>query len=401
MSTRPKLAIVVSHPVQHFAPVYQLLAKSDNIDVVVFYYSDAGAKEHFDKDFGLKYAWDLDLLADYRHTILNPGAPVTGVGFWKMDSRRLTTELDSENPDAVMVYGYSKRLQWRAWRWARRHGKVLLYFSDSTLVSYRRKAWRRAMKVIPIRWFFRSIDVFLAVGDRNIQYLRHYGADPGKIRRCPLSVDISRFRTIGSRDASNAAEETRKKYSIPKDDFVVGFSGKLIPRKRPMDLLRAVLDLRESGRQVTALFLGSGELEESLKSVLSTSRHPDAARFPGFVNQQEIAVFYHAADAFAITSERDAHPLTATEAGACGLPIISSSQVGCVGPTDTVQDGRNALVYPCGDVEALRNCIEHLMDSPQALRQMGEASRKIAGTQDITVAARAIEDAVLESCDVV
>jgi glycosyltransferase involved in cell wall biosynthesis len=87
--------------------------------------------------------------------------------------------------------------------------------------------------------------------------------------------------------------------------------------------------------------------------------------------------------------------LVVTEAAACGLPIIASSAIGCIGPTDTVQENRNGLVYPCGDVSALQRSIERLMASPELCRQMTLASREIAATQDVSVAAQAIEEAVL------
>lgn len=395
---RPKLAIIVSHPIQHFAPVYQLLGNSDHIELVVFYYSGAGAKEHFDRDFGVKYRWDIDLLNGYRSKILKPNEPVSGIGFWAMDCPTLTENLNKENPNVVLVYGYASRLQWRAWNWARKNKKKLLYFSDSTLEGYQRSLWKQIIKAVPVRRFFKAIDIFLAVGDNNIEYLKHYGASKSRIRRCPLSVDLKRFQAIKAEDIPNLRQSLRLQYKIEQDVFVVLFSGKLIPRKRPMDLLEASIALRKSGRNVVAVFVGAGELMSSLKEEIEHSKMPESARFLGFVNQQDIVGLQYAADAFAMTSEKDPHPLVVTEAAACGLPIISSDRVGCVGPTDTVQEGINAVVYPCGDIESLKSSIERLMESPQKRRKMSQASLRIAETQDISVAAAVIEKTVFELC---
>ncbi len=398
MNKKPKLVIVVSHPIQHFSPVYQLLGNSERIDLHVLYYSDAGASESFDKDFGIKYKWDVDLMTGYNSIILEPGKTVSGKGFWKIDSSRLESELNQKQPDAVLVYGYAHRLEWNALHWVKRNHKQLLYFSDSSLASLR-KTWKRMLKAIPVRYFFKYVDLFLAVGDQNVHYLKHYGVMNNKIKICPLSVDLERFQKIERENIPALRKEVRKQYSIENDAFVVLFSGKLITRKRPMDLLKAVLTLRKSGCKVVVLFLGSGALHDSLQSELNRSSSPEAARFMGFINQKDIVRFQYTADAFAITSQRDPHPLAVTEAAACGLPIIASDQVGCIGPTDTVQDGVNALVYPVGDIEALGKCIAKLMDYPEELKKMGEASREIAKTQDISVAAAAIEKAVLEYRD--
>ena len=395
---KPKLAIIVSHPIQYLSPVYQLIGKSDQIDLIVFYYSDAGANKHLDRDFGVKYNWDINLLDGYRSEILKPNESVSGIGFWEMDSPVLTEHLNKENPEAVLVNGYASRLQWRAWNWARKSNKKLLYFSDSIIKGYQRSIWKKIIKSVPVRLFFKDIDIFLAIGDNNIKYLKHFGATVSQIVRCPLSVDIKRFQAIQPEDILFLRQSLRLQYKIDQDAFVVLFSGKFIPRKRPMDLLKASIALRKSGKNVIAVFLGSGKLINTLKAEIELSNMPESAHFLGFVNQQDIVRIQYIADAFAITSEKDAHPLVVTEAAACGLPIISSDRVGCVGPTDTVQEGINAVVYPCGDIDALKNSIEKLMESPQKRKKMSQYSLQIASTQDISVAAAVIEKTVLELC---
>jgi glycosyltransferase involved in cell wall biosynthesis len=396
MNSRSKLAIVVSHPIQHFSPVYQLLGNSHNIDLNVIYYSDAGARESYNSEFGLKYKWDVDLMTGYDSTILEPGESVDSKGFWKIASKHLESVLDQIQPDHVLIYGYAHRLEWQSLHWVKRNNKKLLYFSDSSLSSLR-NMWKRMLKAIPVRYFLKHIDVGLAVGDQNVQYLKHYGVTGNRVKACPLSVDLRRFQIIERGKILAFRKEVRQQYAIEEDAFIVLFSGKLIARKCPMDLLKAVLALHRSGRKVVALFLGSGELLESLQSELDNSTSPEAVRFAGFINQKEIVRFQYAADALAITSQRDAHPLVVTEAAACGLPIIASDHVGCIGATDTIQEGVNALVYPLGDIEALKNCIKRLIDEPGELEKLGKASLEIAKTQDISVAAAAIEDAVFKT----
>jgi len=145
-----------------------------------------------------------------------------------------------------------------------------------------------------------------------------------------------------------------------------------------------------------AVFVGSGKLLPELEREVESSDANDPARFTSFVNQMDIARVYAGADAVALPSERDNHLLTATEAAAVDLPIIPCDHAGCAGETDVVQDARNASVYPCGDIGALPAAIEGLMDDPEKSEAYGLASREIADTQDIGVAATAIESAVLE-----
>lgn len=386
-----RLAIIVSHPIQHFSPVYRVIGRNRRIEVVVIYYSDSGAKQHFDKDFNTQYQWDIDLLAGYRSVVLKPGALVSGVSKLQMDAPEIVATLDQEKPDAVLVYGYAHRFQWRAMRWAKINRKQLLYFSDSTLIGYSRAWWRVLLKDIPLRHFFRQVDTFLGVGDRNLAYLAHYGAPDGRIRRCPLSVDIERFNET---QLKGNREQLRAAHGIGPNEFAVVFSGKFIPRKRPLDLVQATISLRRKGIPVKAILIGSGPMAEEVTA--RCQEYPEAFKLPGFVNQVGITELYYASDALALPSERDAHPLVATEAAACGLPLVVSDHVGCIGPTDVVRDGINGIVYKCGEVDQLAGAIEKLYRCPEIARAYGVESRKIAATQDIHVAAKAMEEAVIE-----
>lgn len=51
----------------------------------VFNFSDAEAVEQSNKNFGVAYKWDVNLIDGYRHIVLCPGAPGSEAGFWKMD----------------------------------------------------------------------------------------------------------------------------------------------------------------------------------------------------------------------------------------------------------------------------------------------------------------------------
>ena len=388
MGAKTKLTIIISHPVQHFSPVYRLLAAMERIELLVIYFSDAGARGHFDKDFALKYEWNVDLLGGYRSRVLN-SAEGSPSGFWNVGSRQLFKVLGQENPDFVMVYGYSHLLEWQAWLWSRLRRRKLLYISDSTLVGYQRSTWRRVLKELPIRLFLSGIDKFLAVGDRNLEYLRRYGAPAARIRNCPLSVDIGRFREAPAEEV----QDLRRRVAPDGDSFVILFSGKFIPRKRPLDVIEAAAELNRRGLRVVACLLGSGPMNENVANAVQRLGANAFIHLAGFVNQREIPLYYHMADACVITSERDAHPLIATEAAACGLPIVASANIGCIGPNDVVRDGVNGLVYEAGNVMQLADAIERLARDRTLSSRMSDESRRIADTQDIAVAAGAIVSA--------
>ena len=180
----------------------------------------------------------------------------------------------------------------------------------------------------------------------------------------------------------------RQRYEIPQEARVVLFVGKLIPRKRPLDLVQALARLNSEGK-VIGLFVGEGPLREKILFA-GGSR----VRITGFINQTEMPAHYALGDLLAMTSAHDPHPLAITEAAALGVPAVISDRCGCYGPRDVLRVGENGFVYPCGDVQKLAARLTTLLTDEPLRQKMAARARKLALTQDITVAARAIIDAV-------
>lgn len=392
---KPKLVIVATHPIQHFAPIYQRMAENGRIDITVVYLSDAGARTYYDRQFKESLAWDIDLLGGYRNVILRPGLDLARKGLFRMDAPAISSILDEEDPNAVLVYGYTRLVNWRVWWWVRSRKRRLFFCSDSIL-GRRRSAWRLGVKKVLLPAFFRGVSICLIAGDRNAEYFAYYGVPAERMRVCPLPVDSGRLRNFGGSQASSLRVQKRSELKVQPRDFVVLMCGKLYETKRPFDLLSAVERLRQLGLPVVALFVGSGTLLSKLKLEAQISHFPDAFIFTGFVNQMALPALYAAADALAIPSSEDAHPLVATEAAVFGLPLVVSDEVGCIGPNDVAREGVNALVYRCGDVPALATHLRTLLESPILRHKMACASIDISRTQDVSVAAEAIEMAILD-----
>src|SRR5216684_2228301 len=72
LKTMPiRLAIIVSHPIQYFAPWFRELDRVPDIDLKVFFCCDWGLKEYVDPGFRTKMAWDIPLLEGYDHEFLS------------------------------------------------------------------------------------------------------------------------------------------------------------------------------------------------------------------------------------------------------------------------------------------------------------------------------------------
>src|SRR5437879_11645684 len=69
MSDRCELRLLASHPVQYQVPYYRLLAEAGVALEVGFYHQGTAGRSGYDEEFGIAFAWDLDLLTGYRHRV--------------------------------------------------------------------------------------------------------------------------------------------------------------------------------------------------------------------------------------------------------------------------------------------------------------------------------------------
>jgi glycosyltransferase involved in cell wall biosynthesis len=378
-----RFAAVISHPIQHYSPVFRELARIPGIDVRVFYLCDHGVRESFDPGFGQVFQWDVPLLDGYGYEFLRPGYSPRGAGFRRLDSPELARRLDAYRPHAIWTHGYGQAISWRALLWARRNSAAIVYFGDSELL-HERPLRARAVKRLVLPWFFRRCDAFITIGDNNESYYRHYGVPEARMFRGACPVDTARFTAARESTSPAARRAMRERFGLPLEAFVVGLSGKLVPWKRPLDLVEAVARCTDAAGPICALFVGDGPLRGELEARIRELGLESRCRVTGFVNQNDIARVLLAADALAVTSDRDAHPLSVTESLALGHPIVASDKVGCVGPTDTARPGVNAQVYPCGDIDALARAIRSLASDETLYRRMSQASLELVPGADVS-----------------
>ena len=104
----------------------------------------------------------------------------------------------------------------------------------------------------------------LPIGQRNAAFYRRYGKAPQFF--APYSVDNERFRVTSDRARPSRAERLTS-LGLDPDRPTVIFSGKLIAKKRPLDIVRAV---ERSGAAFNLLLLGDGPLRAEVR------RHEEA-----------------------------------------------------------------------------------------------------------------------------
>jgi glycosyltransferase involved in cell wall biosynthesis len=376
-AARPiRLAVVVSHPIQHFVSFYRAIAATPGVDLRVIFGSRLGLKAYFDREMNTTLSWKMDLLSGYPHLFLPKADEATESGR-SLNDPALGPALDEFAPDAVLIYGYRHVNSLRALAWCRANRVPAIMIGDSE-GKQKRAFWKEAGKRLVLPLLFRQFRAFLTVGDENELYYRRYGVPRDRLFRSPFTIDEESFRAaIGDREAARL--RVRKAYGLPDDAFLALFVGKLSDRKRPADLLAAVKSLGGQS-PVHAIFAGAGPLLEELQGQASESPN---CRLLGFINLDELPSLFVASDVLVHPSSADPHPLVCSEAAISGLPMILSDRIGAVGPTDVARPGENALVYPCGNVEALATRLRTVSSDLQLHRRMAAESSRIFSEVDL------------------
>jgi glycosyltransferase involved in cell wall biosynthesis len=370
-----RLGILASHPIQYHAPWFRRLAKEVDLEI---FFARRPTQEEQGTGFGKAFEWDIDLLSGYEHTFLENKSRRPGVNrFFGCDCPQITEIIcgsritDNREQitkpkafDAFIVCGWNLKCYWQAIRACRRAGTPVLVRGDSQFDPT--QSWlKRALKRLLYPLMLRQFDGFLSPGERNREYLQHYRVPEEKIFFVPHFVDNERFAAQANA-LRDSRFEIRDSWNIPGDAFVALFCGKLIPKKRPLDLVKAAAVLLRSDPQLKLhlLFAGSGELGGELRancnvtfdaeSSLSINREQmtdnakPTASFAGFLNQTQVSKAYVAADCLVLPSDyRETWGLTVNEAMACRLLAVVSNAVGCA--PDLIDEGKTGFCFRLGN----------------------------------------------------
>jgi glycosyltransferase involved in cell wall biosynthesis len=365
-----RLAVVNSHPIQYFAPLYKEIAQTSDIDITVFYCSRQGLEKGFvDPGFGKEVVWDVPLLEGYAHEFLSNLGGDRGVrGFFSLVNPSVMLRIWRGKFDAVLIHGHSSITNLMALAAARLAG-TRVFMRGETHLSLSRGLVKRALRRPVMSLFYRLCSACLYIGSANRDFYLAHGVPRRKLFFVPYTVDNDAFaaRTLNSRPN---VDVLRRKLGIAVDLPVVLYASKLTRRKRPRDVLLAHAMLRGCGVQSALVIVGDGEQRASLETEAHALGLRDVA-FAGFVNQNELPAYFALSSAFVLPSENEPWGLIINEAMSCGLPVVTTDAVGAA--RDLVRDGVTGYTYPVGDIPALADALARVLDRAQHPAGMREA----------------------------
>jgi len=379
------LLIMESHPVQYRVPVYQELERLKPGSFEVVYATDCSARGYQDEGFGTEVKWNLPLLEGYRFRVLGNERGVPLRGHRSLHGRGVFQLLARARPRAVLFTHFAYQFDWTAYLSCLRLGIPIWMRQETQDEAFDRSPVKSFVRRCAYRLIYLPVHHAFYIGRLNHQHLRACGMAEQRLSRSSYCVRDP-LAGMSEHMKLELRRSARARYGIAPDTSVLCFSGKLIPKKDPELIFEAVKHLGcPDQKRVHVLVLGSGEL---MPRLISHARSiPVPATFAGFVNQDELAAHYLAADVLVLPSRRmgETWGLVVNEALHAGCAVAVSDAVGCGAEFGHLERCR---VFRATDAQACAQAILELSRLPRNFTWAAEVMRAYS----VTVAAKAIAD---------
>ena len=165
-------------------------------------------------------------------------------------------------------------------------------------------------------------------------------------------------------------QETRRAWSIPEEDIVVGCVGYFVENKGQDALIRAWSSVLAKFPSTRLLLVGDGPLRPNLENLARESGAESSIIFAGFI--ENISAAYRAMDLFAFPAKMEGLGSSLLLAMAHGLPVVAADSGGV---PEVVQDGSNGLLARGMEPEDYAKAICTLLESPARAAELGATAR--------------------------
>jgi len=171
------------------------------------------------------------------------------------------------------------------------------------------------------------------------------------------------------------ADEITRRFGLKKDGYIL-FLGRLVPEKGIHYLIEAFKNVETDKTLVIAG--GASDSDDYAKHIKEMAREDGRVMFTGFVEGDILRELYSNAYIYVHPSDMEGMPLCLLEAMSYGSCCLVSDIPEC---TEVVED--KAEIFKKSDTEALRSCIQRLLDDPeQVLRRRNGAQEYICRKYD-------------------
>ncbi|MEK6758807.1 MAG: glycosyltransferase [Deltaproteobacteria bacterium] len=220
--------------------------------------------------------------------------------------------------------------------------------------------------------FLRKADAAVGISKGVCEYFAgELNVPKRKIIFIANGVDMKRFE-LRSFDRS----AYRRALGINDTEALVGLSANFRPQKNHALLVNAIAILKREGRNSVKLLLcGSGPTLDHTVRLAKDLGVQDAVSFLGV--RHDIPELMASLDVYCLPSHFEGLPFSALEAMAAGRPIVATD---VPGTNEVVINGKNGLLVPTDDAQALAKALGRVLDDPELGKRLAsEGSETVNG----------------------
>ncbi|BBF92941.1 GT4 family glycosyltransferase PelF [Blastochloris tepida] len=263
------------------------------------------------------------------------------------------------------IYTNERRIDMATADWLFDSGKG--GFDAATQAPELRRVWLQAYNSLS-RLAYANADIITSQYKANQHIQRQDGAPEEKLRIIPNGIDVERLAAM--------ARDTKARRPT------VLMIGRIVPIKDTRTFLMAVAQLKAMVPDVVAVVIGPEEEDPAYASEcrqLVTQLDIEAnVRFLGRV--PDVFEYLLAADVIVLTSISEAQPIVILEAGAIGVPVVSTDVGSCREviegfDEDPVKGAGGIVVDPC-DPTATAKALATILRDAEMRQSMGDVMRR-------------------------
>jgi phosphatidylinositol alpha-mannosyltransferase len=208
--------------------------------------------------------------------------------------------------------------------------------------------------------YFRRLNGLIAVSKPAHEFISSHF--PGDYSIIPNGIDVDAF-----------AKDVEPFANLQDGMINLLFVGRLEKRKGLKYMLAAYSRLKWDWPNLRLVVVGPGKPDQDSHSIMS-ERNLQDVMFVGGVSEEDKARYYQSADIYCSPATgRESFGIVLLEAMAAGKPIVATS---IEGYSTVVTEGKEGLLVPPKDDEALADAISKLLKNPELREQMAANGRK-------------------------
>ena len=271
--------------------------------------------------------------------------------------------------DLVHAHGHVYMSSYLAGKLAKKYKKPFIVTQHNTFIDY--KSWLNTLEHLNDVTIGKSVlkraDRIFTVSKETMKYVLRLGADKAKTSVMYNGVDTNCFYSVQK-------EKSRKKLGLPKNRKII-FSARRLVYKNGLDtLIESAHLVAQDNPDILFVVAGNGPSRKLIENRIKELGIEDNIKLTGFVPDEQLPVYYNAADYFVLPSgSGEGLPLVLLEAMACGLPVIATT-VG--GTPEIIEHMKNGVLVPPRNPEAIAEALSKLLAQENLGKKIGEEAKK-------------------------